>query len=86
MAGAAAAAVDATAATVVAAAGKKNNGDDDQPYPVVIEKIAKAVVHNSFLLIDFGRDSTARGLPFCYHIMPKERKGERILSNRRLLH
>ena len=86
MAGAAAAAVNITAAAVVAAAGKQDNGNDDQPYPVVIEEIAKAVVHNSFLLIDFERDNTSSALPFCYHIMPKERKGERILSKLSLLY
>ena len=45
------------AATVVAvAAGDQDNGKDDQPYPVVVKEIAQAVVHDSFLLIKFGRE------------------------------
>ncbi len=46
----------ATAATIVIAAGKENNGKDDQPNPVIVKKIAQAVVHNSFLLTKFGSE------------------------------
>ena len=32
--------------SVAAAAGEENDGKNDQPYPVVIEQIAEAVIHS----------------------------------------
>ena len=36
----------------VAAAGDQKNGDDDQPNPVVLKKIAEAVVHGLSSVIE----------------------------------
>ena len=52
----------ATVATAVsaAAAGDEDDGKDDQPNPVIVEKIAKTVVHNDSSV----NDLEGRGL-FC---------------------
>lgn len=63
--------------SVVAAAGKQNDGNDDQPKGTVIKKIAKAVIHKSFLPKNRSRNTEVF---LCYYSMSKGAKCARKTS------